>query len=69
VRSRQALRPHAGPLLRVLPAIAAGAAAGVVPGPPDAVSAALAGGVFVGVAVATGAVPADVAAALRRRSA
>jgi O-antigen/teichoic acid export membrane protein len=69
VRSRPALRPHSGPLLRVLPAIAAGAAAGVVPGPPDAVSAALAGGVFVGVAVATGAVPADVAAALRRRSA
>jgi hypothetical protein len=41
---------------------------GFAPGPPDVVSAALAAGLFVGVAEATGAVPADLAAALRRRT-
>jgi O-antigen/teichoic acid export membrane protein len=66
VRARPALRPSGRPLLRVLPALLAGAAVGVIPGPPAAVSALLAVCVFAAVAVAAGAVPPELRDAVRR---
>jgi O-antigen/teichoic acid export membrane protein len=67
VRARPALRPDPRPALRILAAGLVGAAAGLVPGPPTAVSAVLAVLAFGVAARAFGAVPAELIAAVRPR--
>ena len=69
VRARPALRPDPRPLLRILAAGVAGAAAGFATGLPDVLATLLGLVVFAVVALAVRAVPSDVLAALRRRTA
>jgi O-antigen/teichoic acid export membrane protein len=67
VRARPALRPDPRVPLRLLAAGLVGALAGLVPGPPDVVSAILAVAVFAVAAKTFGAVPAELWQAVRPR--
>jgi hypothetical protein len=67
MRARPALRPDPRIALRMLAAGLVGALAGLVPGPPDAVSAVLAVLVFAVAARAFGAVPPELWMAVRPR--
>jgi O-antigen/teichoic acid export membrane protein len=68
LRARPSLKPRLGFGLRILLAAAVGATCVFIPGLPDLVKAALSAVVYLGVAWAAGAVPAEAVAALRQRT-